>query len=95
MKKLIILLIILGILVLSNPTMNDYTEWIKEKVNEQTQSQGVLVSFIAGLAATQVDKVTDRDNYWLFSVYTTHISNEPFIVFGIAKLFIPVKGTVS
>jgi hypothetical protein len=88
----IILLFILTVLYITNPAMTDYKEWFQEKVNYTTKDDGFLISLFSDMAASKVDMVTVRNNYYIFSIFNTNIMENKVTVLGVLKFFIPIEG---
>ncbi len=95
MKKLLVVIIILiFVLVLTNPSQADYNSWINGKLADQLNydSQGTLGKAISKISDLLVEPVTERQNYVLFSIYETRIANTQVTkTLGILKFFIDLK----
>ncbi len=98
MKWFFILLVITaGVLFLSNPDIHDFKQFIKEEARELLQEEvgasalgQTLTEGGAEIAASFVDKVTDQNNYFLFSTYEVELAPR----FGAPKrwLFLGIGG---
>lgn len=89
----------------SNPTMDDYLEFVENEVHraldrmEQRASSGER-SLIQGLVRSQgknliegmVRPATVRKNWGLLSRYETHLVDTTVVMLGIGGRFIPISG---
>lgn len=89
----------------SNPTMDDYLEFVENEVHraldrmEQRVSSGER-SLIQGLVRSQgknliegmVRPATVRKNWGLLSRYETHLVDTTVVMLGIGGRFIPISG---
>ncbi len=95
MKKLLaVIIILIFVLILTNPSQADYNSWINDKLADQLNydSQGTLGKAISKISDLLVEPVTERQNYVLFSVYETRIANTQVTkTLGILKFFIDLK----
>lgn len=58
------------VLAVTNPTQQDYVSWLRREVVQQNNgSLGAVAAFF--LAEPLVDASTRRQNYFLFSIFTT------------------------
>jgi len=90
MKKWIVILIILGLLFLTNPTKDEYVSWMKDKstVNSGQIEKG-LVSMFGNFI---FDQTTTSTNLYLFSFFETKLDKDKsYKVVGIFKNFIPIN----
>jgi len=89
MKKIAILLLILILFAVTNPTKEDFTAWLQEKMEAQTESplvKGVITLFGKNI----IENSTKTTNFVLFSIYDMTINNQRIIIVGILKNFIPI-----
>ncbi len=77
----ILLAIVLGLLYLSNPDMEDFKVFIgeeaKQLVREQAGAPGlgnILSDEAAQMAESYADRVTAHEDYYLFSTYKINIA---------------------
>ena len=95
MKKLLaVIIILIFVLILTNPSQADYNSWMNDKLADQLNydSQGTLGKAISKISDLLVEPVTERQNYVLFSVYETRIANTQVTkTLGILKFFIDLK----
>ncbi len=73
--------VVLGLLFLSNPDMEDFKTYIAEEarelVREQTGAPGlgdILSDGAAQMAESYADEVTEHKDYYLFSTYKINIA---------------------
>ena len=99
----IIMLILAAVLFATNPDKDDFKEYmaakIKEEIVKETRDKGevagIFKPFAEGLAelgGALGTTFTERDNYYLFSIYTFQLPSnpdeKPVKFLGIAKQFI-------
>ena len=93
-KLLVVIIILIFVLVLTNPSQADYNSWINGKLADQLNydSQGTLGKAISKISDLLVEPVTERQNYILFSIYETRVANTQVTkTLGILKFFIDLK----
>ncbi len=92
MKKLLfVIVLLLFVLVLTNPTQADYNSWVNEELAQQLDynSEGAVGKAISPLTNMLVNSVTERHNYYIFSIYETEIANNEINkTIGILKMFV-------
>lgn len=90
MKKVFILIIFLFIVVLlavTNPQKTDYVNWAIER--ETNQSQDILSKGVINLLGKPlIEQFTVKEDYVLFSIYTTNFDGNGIKTIGILKNFI-------
>lgn len=97
MKGLITAVVLIGIallLVLTNPDTEAYADHFGEELAREAgedQLTGALVSIFGGVAESLFASATTRDNYVLFSVYTTSINRDEIVTLGILGNFVVLK----
>lgn len=75
----------------TNPSMNQYESWLKEKMKEESQSE-ILDRGIDLLGPKYIEENTTWTNYIIFSVYKTELPNSKVMTsVGIFKRFIPTS----
>jgi hypothetical protein len=92
-------------LVLSNPTMDDYLQFVEAELgkamdrSEQAQStkehamlKSIFRSHSHELMNSAVRPHTIRRNWGLMSVYETSVLDSRIVVVGVAGYFVPLKG---
>lgn len=77
-------LLLLGGLVLTNPGMDAFSSFVEDRsariLQQETGDSPVgraIAGAGAGLAASFVDRVTQRQNYFAFSIYTIDLDDTP------------------
>lgn len=83
MKKVwIFLAFILIILVLTNPTKDDYSAWLNEKA--LSNSNGIIEKGITSILFNEklISSATTTNNYVFFSTYKTATPDEPIKYIG-------------
>src|SRR5512147_2436911 len=92
-------------LALSNPTMDDYLEFVERELGraidrmdqhtpsrEQQLIRDVFRSQSKKLIAGVVRPATVRHNWGLVSQYETRVADTKVVVLGIGGRFVPIKG---
>ncbi|WP_434579173.1 hypothetical protein [Thermoanaerobacterium thermosaccharolyticum] len=85
---LIILLLLTIILAVTNPTKQDYIDWAKQTVvnNSNSNFEKAFVDLIGG---SILNDVTTTKNFVIFSLFETNIDGtQKYITVGILKNFI-------
>lgn len=104
--KTLIWVIIAAVLVLSlvytNPSQNEYDQFLKYQITKQVskESGDSLSSDLSGLftqllGSSVIDSVTHRQNFVLFSVYSTSGGNNTVRFIGIMGNFVPITNNIS
>ncbi|MBN2780926.1 MAG: hypothetical protein JXR21_03070 [Candidatus Marinimicrobia bacterium] len=91
MKKSPILLIILVLLlVMSNPSKDDFFEWVNNQMLEQSETtlEGVLTNL---LATPILKSATLRKDYVVCSLYIIELNDEKDTYLGILKRFVKIE----
>ena len=92
-KALVILLVIfmvVGAAVASNPSETAYSQWLTQEVSQRTQSTLArgLVNLLGG---TVVNHTTVVDNFGAFSIFHTDALGERVTALGLFHIFIPLS----
>ena len=104
--SIVVLLLGLSIgLVLSNPAMEDYLQYVETELGKamdridqshSTREQAMLKSIVRShsqeLMNTAVRPHTVRSNWGIMSLYETTVFESHILVLGVAGYFIPLKG---
>jgi hypothetical protein len=88
----LILIALLGLLAYTNPTVDNYNQFISQRITEKARKEndlvaGALGSLLGGFAANLMIKQTIRKDYVFFSSYDTTIGNEHMRAIGILNNF--------
>ena len=87
-------------LAITNPSTEDFKDYLKEEMfsqyKEEHKSGGILGDLltkgIAGIAAELASATTQRENYYIFSIYTVQLdTSKPRKYLGIAGQFISLN----
>ncbi len=77
MRTLLLLLLVAVLLAVFNPGREDFQAFVRDQAGEMIRGQvgggglGDALSGLGGsLAASNLNRVTRRDNYYVFSLYT-------------------------
>jgi len=88
----LILIALLGLLAYTNPGLNNYDQFISQRITEETRKEkdpmaGALGSLLGGFAANLMTKQTVRKDYVFFSTYDTAFGNEHIRAIGVLNNF--------
>lgn len=92
MKKFLVVLIVLcGLLAVTNPDTDSFLEWAQVKISQDSGSS--MLGKISSMAAKPALRVqTTRKDIFVFSVFTVvNITGEDMKYLGIMKQFIRLK----
>lgn len=110
MKFLFFLAILAGTLALFNPNEDDFRTFVQERATDTISDYGratggSLLGVVAGeiggrLMSALASETVERDNFFVFSLYTVDLDGSPgdaeeWRFLGIAKQFIPLKEPAS
>ena len=84
----LIMIALLGLLAYTNPGLNNYDQFISQRITEETRKEkdtvaGTLGSLLGGFAANLMTKQTVRKDYVFFSTYDTAFGNEHIRAIGV------------
>jgi hypothetical protein len=95
MKGLIVAVLLVGVVLLlgiTNPDTESYASYLRQELTDEANAEselaGALVSIFGGVAESILGNATTRDNYVLFSVYTTALDSDELVVLGILGNFV-------
>ncbi len=96
----LILIALSGLLAYTNPGLNNYDQFISQRITEETRKQkdpvaGMLGSLLGGLAADLMTTQTVRKDYIFFSTYDTAFGNEHLRAIGILNNFYTTESPQS
>ncbi len=101
-KYFLFLLVALGFLAYTNPGMDDFAEFARDRSQEAIREEvgdsaigRALAEFGSSLANDFADDLTERKNYVVCSVYQVGDGNEPWSFLGIAGRFVRLGGPKS
>jgi hypothetical protein len=88
----LILIALFGLLAYTNPKLNNYDQFIGQRITEEMRKAkdpmaGVLGSLLGGFAANLMTKQTVRKDYVFFSTYDTAFGNEHIRAIGVLNNF--------
>ncbi len=86
------LIILLGVLAYTNPSLNNYDDFISQQITEKARKQsdpvvGALGSLLGSVAANLLTTQTARKDYLFFSIYDTTFLNKHVQAIGILNNF--------
>jgi hypothetical protein len=91
---MIVAVALLGLLVYTNPSMDDYNNFIRQSIIKEGQKQKddpvgqLLAPLFSGMAGGLVASQTVRTDYVFFSVYSFRFGKERIKALGVLKNFI-------
>lgn len=78
------LIVLIVVLVVFNPGMSEFKTFVREQAAERIQQEageGVLGRVLSGagseLAASGIERATERHNYFVFSLYDVDLDGAP------------------
>ncbi|MEM6785830.1 MAG: hypothetical protein AAF624_19080 [Bacteroidota bacterium] len=100
MRTFFFLVVIAALLALSNPTMDDFSDFAGDTVAAEITRDGPgWAGALGGLAAgALVDRATERNDYLLASRYTLELGDDPdeaWVFLGIATQFVELQRPAS
>ncbi len=97
----IALVAVVGLMVYTNPTMNDFDTYIRQSVIKESEKQTkdsmgrFLGSIVGGLAGSVITSQTVRTDYVLFSLYEARLGTEKLKALGICRNFILLESPLD
>lgn len=92
---LVILVLTLALLFATNPSEQQFTSFLKEKIREQAKGDetvaGDLTRILSGPAASLAGMGTVRKDYFLCSTYEMNLPGEEHLYLGILDHFFKLK----
>lgn len=87
-----ILIVLFGLLTYTNPKLENYDQFISQRITEETRKEtdpltGALGSLFGGFAANLMTKQTVRKDYVFFSTYDTAFGNGHMRAIGVLNNF--------
>lgn len=89
----IIITLLLLTMAITNPNKEEYTNYIKEKVIQESKGDILVTGITMLLGKPLIENTTTTTNFILFSVFTTNIDNNEIAFLGIFKNFIPLSNS--
>jgi hypothetical protein len=86
----VVLVSVLGLLVATNPTPDEYQDFLRQQMVQDSKSdvERSVLSFFGGFASRVVAGQAHRSNYVVLSLYDTNLGQEHLRVLGILNNFI-------
>ena len=90
----IVLVAMLGLMVYTNPTMDDFGNYVRQYVIQEAQKKKsdplsqLLESLMGGLAGNLLKSQTVRTDYIFFSLYEIQVGEERLRALGILRNFL-------
>lgn len=83
MKIILVVVLIIAIMYLANPTTDDFASWIRGEIMKEAQGFELIIG--ARLTESLIKLATTRDDYLICSVYTLSIPGEQTRFIGFFK----------
>jgi hypothetical protein len=88
----LILIALLGLLAYTNPNLDNYDQFISQRITEESRKEkdpvaGALNSLFGGFAANLMAKQTVRKDYVFFSTYDTTLGDKHMRAVGVLNNF--------
>ena len=96
---LLLFIALVGVLILSNPTTEDFSRRYADEINRDVAQElglsgnlgNLLGSATQGLIEEALAQETRRNNYVVASVFSVPLSGEDLRVLGVAGQFVPLN----
>jgi hypothetical protein len=88
MKKLAIALLVLILLAVTNPSREDYTAWLQEKIEAKTENP-VMKGLVTLFGESFIENATTTQDFIIFTIYHVSFDGKKIKILGILKNFIP------
>jgi len=94
LSVVIVVVAVLGLMVFTNPSMNDFDTYIRQRVIQESEKQThdsvgrFLGSIVGGVAGSVITSQTVRSDYLLFSLYEARLGTEKLKALGVCRNFI-------
>lgn len=93
--KIALAIVILGLLAITNPDMDDFKQAARERLEKELESRSDVEQAIGKMlgetATNLLASRTTRTNMILGSLYTFSVDEKEYRYFGIASFFIPLQ----
>ncbi|MED1206044.1 DUF4359 domain-containing protein [Heyndrickxia acidicola] len=90
MKKVLLAGVVLLVMLLTNPSKDEYVQWLTDKAKEKSNNS--LVNAGIQLLGPHIFSAVTKEDNWLFiSYYDTKIQNHEIKALGLFKHFIPLS----
>lgn len=97
-RALPIIILLLAGLYFLNPNRDDFKSFVQDRLHEEIEKSGndsEISDFLEGsastLAAGVVERMTERKDFLLFSIYEIPMADKDYKYLGVCKLFIPLQ----
>ncbi len=89
MKKLAIALLVLILLAVTNPSKEEYTAWLQEKIEAKTENS-IMKGVVSLFGESIIENATTTQNFIIFSIYNVSLDGKKIKILGVFKNFIPI-----
>ena len=94
MKGIVTAIVLIGIVllfVITNPSTDDYEDYMRQEMIKESQGEdelsSALGSLFGGVAGSLLANASTRKNYLVYSVYATDLGNSDLVVLGVLGNF--------
>jgi hypothetical protein len=95
LSAVVVALCLLGLLVFTNPRMEDYEQYLRQEILRETgkgDDVGIaLGALVSGVASSLLTGATVRNDYVFWSTYETMLGNKPLRVLGVLRNFVVLQ----
>jgi hypothetical protein len=89
------LIAILALMVATNPTPDDYSDYLRQdfakEANKKGEVPGALAGIVGGVAGSLLSGAAERHNYLFFSTYTIGSNSDQRVTLGILGNFVVLE----
>jgi hypothetical protein len=88
----LVILFILGVMIATNPSIEEYERFVVNEIRDQAREEGglegeALAALFGGLASSFLVTQTKHNDYLLFSTYETPIGDDTMKAVGALRQF--------
>ena len=95
LSAVVVALCLLGLLVFTNPRMEDYEQYLRQEILRETGKGDdvgmALGALVSGVASSLLTGATVRNDYVFWSTYETMLGNRPLRVLGVLRNFVVLQ----
>lgn len=86
---------VLALLALTNPDTEDYSRYLRDEMSDGGSDEDEIAEAVrgvfGGIAGGLLASASSRDNYLLFSIYTTDLGTDELVTLGILGNFVVLR----
>jgi hypothetical protein len=94
---LVLTVVLLAAAAITNPTEEDFSNVVADRLNAEYKDQlenpafKAIAEEVTSFAAAASKNLTQRDNYWICSVFTLDLPYGKYRYFGAFTTFVPLQ----